>query len=71
MGYGNGHTFWAVSTNDGVIRADTKQTPENLRESEAFMQKLNTNFPNVDVIEVGNEYSIGDTIDNYENYIVI
>ena len=71
VGYGNGRTFWTVSTNDGVIRADTLQTPETIRENEQFMQKLNTNFPNVDVIEVGNEYSIGDTIDNYEDYIVI
>lgn len=60
-----------MSTNDGVIRANTRQTPEDLRNNELFMQKLSTNFPNVDVINVLNEYEIGDTIDNYEEYIVI
>lgn len=32
------------------------------------MEALKTNFPNVKVIAVTNEYSIGDTIDDYENY---
>ena len=41
-----------------------------MRNNEKFMQKLETNFPNVDVINVLNEYSLGDTIDNYEKYQV-
>ena len=69
-GYGNGRTFWSISTNDGVIRADTHQTPENLRNSETFMHALVGNFPNVNIINVENQYSIGDTIDNYEEYQV-
>lgn len=32
------------------------------------MQRLKANFPNVDVIKVLNQYSIGDTIDNYKDY---
>ena len=35
------------------------------------MTALKNSFPNVEVITVVNEYSIGDTIENYEDYIKI
>lgn len=71
MGYGNGYTFWAVATNTGVISTNTNATPEDLENSEPFMQSLNGHFPNVNIIAVSNQYTIGDTIENYEDYIII
>lgn len=70
-GYGNGVTFWAVATNTGVISANTNATPEDLQNSAPFMESLNGHFPDVNTIEVANQYSIGDTIENYEDYIII
>lgn len=35
------------------------------------MTALRENFPNVNVLEVENRYSVGETIDNFEDYRII
>jgi hypothetical protein len=70
-GYGNGRTYWTVQTSDGKILADTGSTPEYMEQSEPFMKALRENFPNVNVLQVENRYSVGETIDDFENYKII
>ena len=51
--------------------ADTGTTPEELEANEYFMGKLRANYPDVNNVGILNEYSVGDIIENFDEYIII